>query len=215
MKPLICAATIALLAVPLAWAQAKLDAQTLKDFGGTYMVDCANNASPKATVFADALVFLHGERRVAGSQPQSAASFYGPNQPSEFRTVLLSEAPGGQLRLAIFQDKAGYYLLLDPKSKAAYFKALGPLAREPWLARLDGPSPENKRVTVAGASYVQVGVCKNHDCQDNSALFLYSAERNVLYGFVAIRGRAGLIGAPPPAVAAELPKMWKKEWRKQ
>ena len=82
MKPLmICAATITLFAASPAWAQGKLDAQTLKDFGGTYMVACADNASPKVTVFADTLVFLHGERRVAGSQPQSAASFYGPNQP--------------------------------------------------------------------------------------------------------------------------------------
>ena len=55
--------------------------------------ECGNNAAPKATVFADALVFLNGDKRIAGSNVQSAASFYGPGQSSEFRTVLLSETP--------------------------------------------------------------------------------------------------------------------------
>ncbi len=109
--------------------------------------------------------------------------------------MMPSEAPGGQLRLAIYQDKSGY------------FKAIGPLAREPWLARLDGPSPTNKRVKVAGADYLQISACKNHDCANNNALFLYCAERNLLYGMVLQKGRATLIGAPPPAVASELPKL--------
>ena len=54
-----------------AWGQGKLDADAMKAFGGTYQVDCSNNASPKATVFPDALVFLHGDKRVAGSKPES------------------------------------------------------------------------------------------------------------------------------------------------
>lgn len=249
-----------------AWAQSKLDAETMKAFGGTYMADCANNASAKATVFADALVFLDGGKRVAGAKPQSAAAFYGPNQPPEFRTVLLSEAPGGQLLFAIYQDKSGTFLkldgdtkvlasigkavgeqkfrrcdgaakpaqtaavttpqkkyglheldaggvMLDPKVKATYYKALGPLASERWLAKLDGPSPQNKRIKVAGTDYVQVSSCKNHDCSNNNTVLLYSPEQDVLYGLVYLKGKATLIGAPPPAVAAELPKLWKKEWR--
>ena len=46
----------------------------MKAFGGTYQIDCGNNASPKATVFADALVFLNGDKRIAGTKVQSAAS---------------------------------------------------------------------------------------------------------------------------------------------
>jgi len=88
-----------------AWAQGKLDVHTMKAFGGTYQVECGNNAAPKATVFADALVFLHGDKRIAGANVQSAASFYGPGQSSEFRTVLLSETPGAQLRFAMYVDK--------------------------------------------------------------------------------------------------------------
>ncbi|MGZ9067364.1 MAG: hypothetical protein ACXW2I_18775 [Burkholderiales bacterium] len=36
-------------------------------------------------------------------------------------------------------------------------------------------------------------------------------ERN--YGKIYQRGKSSLIGAPPPAVAAELERLWKSEWR--
>jgi hypothetical protein len=106
-------------------------------------------------------------------------------------------------------------VLLSPEVKATYFKALGPLAREPWLARLDGPGPQNKRVKVAGVDFVHMSSCKNHDCADNSAVFLYSVEKGVVYGTIYRKGTTTSIGAPPPAVAAELPMLWKKEFRQQ
>jgi Inhibitor of vertebrate lysozyme (Ivy) len=249
-----------------AWAQAKLDPHTMKAFGGTYMIDCSNNASPKATVFENALVFLQGDKRIAGSKVQSAASYYGANQPPEYRTVLMSEAPGGLLLFAMYQDKAGPYLkldgdskviaaigkpltehkfrrcdgaakpvqtaaapgsqqkyalheldaggvMLDPKAKSAYYNALGPLSREPWLAKLDGPSPQNKRVKVAGADYVLISACKNRDCADNNTVLLYSAAQDAIYGKVYQRGKSTLIGSPPPAVATELERIWRTEWR--
>jgi hypothetical protein len=261
-------ALLALSAGAAAAAQGRLDAAALKAFGGTYQIDCTNNASPKATVFADALVFLDGDRRVAGARLESAPSFNGPNQPPEFRTVLLSDAPGGQLRAALYQDKAGVFLqldpdpkvqaamgksfgaqkfrrcdgggataaarpapaaapsklpalhemgasglLLEPKAKAAYLAAIGPLARERWLAKLDGPSPQNKRLKVAGVDFVFVSACKNHDCADHNAVFLYSPDQNMVNGIVHQRGRSTLIGQPAPAVATELPKLWQREWR--
>jgi hypothetical protein len=106
-------------------------------------------------------------------------------------------------------------VLLSPKVKPIYLKALGPLAHEQWLARLDGPAPQNKRVTVAGSDFVHMSSCKNHDCADNNAVFLYSPEQGVLYGTVYQKGKTTLIGAPPPAVASELPALWKKQFRQQ
>ncbi len=105
-------------------------------------------------------------------------------------------------------------LLYNPKAKATYYKALGPLTKEPWLAKLDGPSPENKPVKVAGTDYVLLGACKNHDCENNSVVLLYSGSQDVVYGKVYQRGKSTLIGSPPPAVAAELENLWKKEWRR-
>jgi len=106
-------------------------------------------------------------------------------------------------------------VLLSPKVKPIYLKALGPLAHEQWLARLDGPAPQNKRVTVAGSDFVHMSSCKNHDCADNNAVFLYSPEQGVLYGTIYQKGKTTLIGAPPPAVASELPALWKRQFRQQ
>jgi hypothetical protein len=106
-------------------------------------------------------------------------------------------------------------LLYDPKAKAAYMKALGPLAREPWLARLDGPSPQNRAVKVAGADFVLLSACRNRDCEQNNTVLLWSGGPDVVYGKVYQRGKSTLIGAPPPPVAAELDKLWKQEWRSQ
>lgn len=106
-------------------------------------------------------------------------------------------------------------LLRDPQFRRAHVSALGPLAREPWLARLDGPAPPLKNVKVAGTEYQLISVCKSHDCGDNNAVLLYSARRPMVYGKVFQRGRATLVGAPPPAVAAELEKLWVAEWRRK
>ncbi len=106
-------------------------------------------------------------------------------------------------------------LLYDPKAKAVYYKALGPLSREQWLAKLDGPSSENGHVKVAGGDYVLLYTCKNHDCYDNNVVLLWSGAQNVVYGRVHQRGKSTLIGSPPPAVATELETLWKKQFRSQ
>jgi hypothetical protein len=106
-------------------------------------------------------------------------------------------------------------LLYNAKAKDTYYKALGPLTKEPWLARLDGPSKEFRPVKVAGADYMLGGTCKNHDCFENNVVLLYSGPQDVVYGKVYQRGKSTLIGSPPPAVAAELEKLWKAEFRSQ
>jgi hypothetical protein len=106
-------------------------------------------------------------------------------------------------------------LLYNAQAKATYHKALGPLKKEPWLANLDGPSREFRPAKVAGADFMLVGTCKNHDCHDNTIVLLWSGAQNVVYGKVVQRGKSTLIGAPPPAVAAELEKLWKAEFRSQ
>lgn len=105
-------------------------------------------------------------------------------------------------------------LLYNAKAKATYYKALGPLSKEPWLAQLDGPSSENKAVKVAGADYVLISTCKNRDCFENNVVLLYSGAQDVVYGKVYQRGKSTLIGSPPAAVAAELEKLWKAEHRR-
>jgi hypothetical protein len=106
-------------------------------------------------------------------------------------------------------------LLYNAKAKEIYYKALGPLVKEPWLAKLDGPSSEGQAMKVVNDDYVMLYTCKNHDCYDNNVVLLWSGVQNVVYGKVNQKGKSTLIGNPPPAVAAELEKIWKKQFRSQ
>jgi hypothetical protein len=106
-------------------------------------------------------------------------------------------------------------LLYNAKAKEIYYKALGPLVKEPWLAKLDGPSSEGQAMKVANDDYVMLYTCKNHDCYDNNVVLLWSGVQNVVYGKVYQKGKSTLIGGPPPAVAADLEKLWKKQFRSQ
>lgn len=270
------AVVLALLAIatPAAYAQEGLDPDTFETFGGTYMSDCANNAAPRVTLFKDAVVYLEGDKRIAGKNVMAAASFYGQDVPETYLTAILSDvdAAGNQLRLIVSQDAEGYYVTLDPdpavlskisaamrekkfrrcdsagttkaaappvpaatkapppgspiglgvtasgmladrKFKTAYHKALGARVREPWLANLDGPSVETTMVKVAGAEYMLVVACKNHDCYDHSTVLLWSPAKKLVYGLVHQAGRNALLGAPTPAIATELRTLWKAQWR--
>ena len=104
-------------------------------------------------------------------------------------------------------------MLADRKFKSAYYKALGARVSEPWLAKLDGPSVETKKVKVAGAEYMLIVACKDHDCHDNNTVLLWSAPRKLVYGLVLQAGRTAFIGAPTSALATELRALWKQEWR--
>ncbi len=106
-------------------------------------------------------------------------------------------------------------LLYNAKAKEIYYTALGPLVKEPWLAKLDGPSSEGQAMKVATDDYVMLYTCKNHDCYDNNVVLLWSGIQNVVYGKVNQKGKSTLIGNPPPAVAGELEKLWKKHFRSQ
>lgn len=132
----------------------------------------------------------------------SAQAQVDPNRQKIFKGYALTELTA-----------AG--LLYNPKAKAAYYKALGPLVKQPWLAHLDGPSREYRPVKVAGDDFMLGSTCKNHDCHDNTIVLLWSGAQNVVYGKVVQKGRSTLIGAPPPAVATELDRLWKAEFRSQ
>ncbi len=106
-------------------------------------------------------------------------------------------------------------LLRDARFKAAYLQALGPLAKERWLARMEGPAPELRKVKVAGNDFALAATCKPHDCADHNMVVLWTPKPGVLHGLVHQRGRSTLIGNPPPEVAKELQRLWAAEWRQR
>ncbi|HOM13183.1 MAG TPA: Ivy family c-type lysozyme inhibitor [Rubrivivax sp.] len=107
-------------------------------------------------------------------------------------------------------------LLREPKFKAAYLKALGPLGapgRDKWLATLTGPAPALRTLRVAGTEMQLASVCKPHDCYDHNAVLLYDAAQPAVYGKVQQAGRTTLLGNPPAPIAAALEPLWQQEWR--
>lgn len=104
------------LAAP-AWAQRGLDGESMRAFGGTYMSDCSNNASPKVTVFADTLVVLQGNKRLAGTNLQAQHSYFGRSAPPDYLVALVSEVRGQEMIALVFRDKSGQYLTVDGDQK--------------------------------------------------------------------------------------------------
>ena len=104
-------------------------------------------------------------------------------------------------------------LLRDARFKAVYGQALGPLASERWLARLDGPAPELRRVQLGGIEYALAAACKQHDCAEHNTVLVWQPKSRLLYGLVFQAGRSTLLGNPPPEVARELQVLWRTEWR--
>lgn len=134
------------------------------------------------------------------------------NRPARAVVGLLVQATVGAAAWAAPPVEA-WQQLETPAFKAAYAKALGVHARTPWLSRRDGPAPLPRYLDVAGGRYVINAFCKNHDCEAHSAVVLYDAGRQVVYGTVFDAGKTTVIGDPPPAVAAALAQLWQAEWR--
>lgn len=104
-------------------------------------------------------------------------------------------------------------LIADPAFKRAYLRAIGGRASQRWLARLDGPAAPTRMQAFGGTPHVVIAVCKAHDCYDHSAVFVYSAPRERVFGLIQQNGRQALVGAPGPALAAQLGRLWQTEWR--
>lgn len=104
-------------------------------------------------------------------------------------------------------------LIGDPAFKRAYLRAIGAKASKRWLVRLDGPAAPTRAQRFDGTPYVVVAICKAHDCYDHSAVFLYSAAQQRVFGLIQQRGVTTLAGAPDPALASQLNWLWRKEWR--
>lgn len=105
-------------------------------------------------------------------------------------------------------------LLKNPQFKTAYLAALGPKAKEKWLREMSNSSLV-RNVRIEGEDYQVASPCKPHDCGDNNLLLIYAPAKGTVYGSLYEKGKTTLIGAPGPALGAELERMWKKEFRQQ
>jgi hypothetical protein len=125
---LICGsvATIVVAGAP-AWAQNKLDADTLKLYGGTYSTECGNSAAPRLRVVSDALMVEQGNKRMTGRNVQASYSFFGQSPPPDYQVALIGEVRNDlQLLFIVYRDKTSQYIKLDGDTKvqAALGKSL-------------------------------------------------------------------------------------------
>jgi hypothetical protein len=104
-------------------------------------------------------------------------------------------------------------LAQGPAMQKAWRAALGDRENDRWLVRREGPAPEPQWVTVDGTRYLLHAFCKPHDCHDNNAIALYDQGSGRIYGLVQRSGRNSLVGAPPPALASQLDRLWREQWR--
>ncbi|MET3494906.1 Ivy family c-type lysozyme inhibitor [Variovorax boronicumulans] len=104
-------------------------------------------------------------------------------------------------------------LAQGPAMQKAWRTALGTRETDRWLVRREGPAPEPQWVTVEGTRYVLHAFCKPHDCHDNNAIALYDQGSGRVYGLVQRNGKNSLVGAPPKALAPQLDKLWREQWR--
>lgn len=105
-------------------------------------------------------------------------------------------------------------LLKNPKFKTAYLAALGPRAKEKWLANMSN-SALVRSASIGGVDYQVATPCKPHDCGEHNLLVLYAPAQGTVVGTLYEKGRTTLIGKPDAALTAELIKLWKKEFRQQ
>lgn len=103
-------------------------------------------------------------------------------------------------------------LIRDPRFKPAYVRALGPLARTPWLAAMNGPAPDLRPQRIGGVDYTVAAFCQAHDCGDNNAVLLYDAAQGRVFGLLQQKGRTQSFGSPPGPLLIELNAIWRKEW---
>ena len=70
-------------------------------------------------------------------------------------------------------------------------------------------------MTVDGTRYLLHAFCKPHDCYDNNAIALYDQGSGRIYGLVQRNGKNRLVGTPPAALAPQLDKLWREQWRQK
>lgn len=139
----------------------------------------------------------------------------GPRAEAAGKPLALPPPASKPASPAAAAPQYGFDLFQSPQFKALYIKTAGPLTRERWLAKLEGPTGPLRKMAVGGTEFVVADNCKPHDCYDHNVLFFYASARGLLYARVFQKGKVTLVGLPPPAVVAELDRLWLATFRRK
>lgn len=104
------------------------NAETQREYAGTYSTDCANPGAPRARAEPHALMVEVGRQRMTGNNVQIAFSLFGQQlEPAGQQTIaLMSQVHGLDLSFYVRRDVRGQSITLqgDPKVMAALGKGL-------------------------------------------------------------------------------------------
>lgn len=171
------------------------------------------------------LIFLdrHGRYAMVEADRKTSAELGGPLDPNAHyrdcdapRRERDGAAALAQERLDAQAERAAALAspLADARFRRAYRRALGARWQQRWLAEMNGPSPHVQSIDLNGRRYTGYAFCKPHDCHDHNIVLLYDAVAGKAYGALFEPGTGlVLLNAPPPALAAELQRTWRSEWR--
>jgi hypothetical protein len=124
---------------------AGLDADTMRNFGGRYAVDCAVAGGFSLRIEPTALVLDVRGRTITGSKVQASYSYFGQSPPPGFAVALQSELRDGkELVFLVHQDANGQRVELQADAKL--MAALGAMATQKYR---DCDDARNRRVATA------------------------------------------------------------------
>jgi len=143
---LVATTAVLIAAASPAWSQSKLDADSIRLWGGIYSTNCGNPTAPRLRVVSDALMVEQNNKRLTGRNVQAQHSFFGNSPPPDYQVALVGEVRRDlQLLFIVYQDRSGLYIVPDGdrEVQAALGKALvGQKYRSCDAARLPAtPAP--------------------------------------------------------------------------
>lgn len=154
---------------------------------------------------------LQGDARVARALGALAQARFRDCDAARARRVIAQRAAD---RATTRRDAAERSANAKGGFGRAWRAAIGPLAKERWIAEVAGyPVTDESTTRIDGAEYRFERACKPHDCFDNNLIVVWSATTGAVYGKVLVAGQPTFIGRPPPAMQTALETRWRAEWR--
>lgn len=187
-----------------------LDGQVRPQMGMTFLV-FSDARGPYATLDGHPTVLanLGGLAKARFNRCDTAANQRAAaNAPQDQQAAAAARQP-----LPVGQATRPHELNRDRRFQSAWAQALGPLARETWLQRMDGPAPDLRRERLQGQDWLVAAFCKPRDCGDHNAVLVYDEASGRVHGLLQRRGQLSLLGRPPAPLAGDLQQLWRQEWR--
>lgn len=95
--------------------QSPQDVRRLKEFAGTYAMDCAKAGTVRLQVDVKSLAVVAGDRRVQAKEPLAAVDYFGKAEaPPGYQLALMGYVKPNGIAFIVMRDAGGVYLEVEP-----------------------------------------------------------------------------------------------------